>query len=267
MPFIPIHRAKIECPICGKRSWCMISDKGDAALCQRVQEGSKRRLDGGWYHLLQDSPRIIKFEKPKPVPKISPAEWELKYEDWECKGLPELSELLGVSIKSLHRARAGNIGIAWCFPMWRWPSMIGVRVRYPSGKQACIPGSQNGLFVPTGIYLEGPLLLPEGPSDLCAALDLGFDAVGRFNCSGGSELLQSYLKQYPRRDVVVVADSDTPGIKGATSIAKSILPFTRSITVIKPPKYNDLREWLHAGGTHDDIVRLIRNTRTTFFRR
>jgi hypothetical protein len=264
------------CEICGKVDWDTYTADGMYACCMRVQS-DKQLKNGGWLHKVGDAPRIIKFEKPKPVPKISPAEWELKYENWECEGLPELSELLGVSIKSLHRARAGNMGIAWTFPMWHWPSMVGVRVRYPSGKQACIPGSQNGLFVPTGITLEGPMLLPEGPSDTCAALNLGFDAIGRFNCNGGSELLQSFLSQY-RRDVVVVADNDEPkkrpdgsvfypGQEGAAKIAKAILPFTRSVTVIKPPKHKDLRDWLHAGGTRSDVLSLIRNTRTTFFRK
>ena len=144
--------------------------------------------------------------------------------------------------------------------------MIGVRLRYSNGKSACISGSQNGLFVPTGITLEGPLLLPEGPSDMCAGLDLNFDAVGRFNCNGGVELIQRYLKHY-RRDVVVVADHDDPGIKGASKVAKEILPFTRSVTVIKPPKHNDLHDWFLAGCRRDDVIRLIRNTKTIFFRK
>ena len=56
---------------------------------------------------------------------------------------------------------------------------------------------------------------------------------------------------------MVVSDFDTakfrpdgtkywPGQEGASTVAKAILPFTKSVTVIKPPKHKDLRDWSQA---------------------
>jgi len=42
------------CPICGEPDWCVVSNNGNYALCQRV-ESDVRRGEAGWLHRLNDT--------------------------------------------------------------------------------------------------------------------------------------------------------------------------------------------------------------------
>ena len=185
-----------------------------------------------------------------------------------------LGELLGVSVRSLMRLRAGFDGAAWTFPMFTgMGELIGARRRYENGKQKSVAGTHTGLFVPTDITTDD-LFVVEGSSDLATLLDMGFDGVGRPSCSGGTEYIQAYLGIF-RRNVIIVSDNDEwkfrpdgsrykPGQEGAERLMDAILPLTRSVTIIKPPRHKDIRAWYNDGATREQVLRLIKNT-TTFY--
>ena len=43
------------CPVCGKHDWCLRSQDDSAAICQRIEQGSKKRCgDAGWLHVFRD---------------------------------------------------------------------------------------------------------------------------------------------------------------------------------------------------------------------
>ena len=43
------------CPVCSKQDWCLYAKDGSAAICQRIEEGSKKRCgDAGWLHVLSN---------------------------------------------------------------------------------------------------------------------------------------------------------------------------------------------------------------------
>jgi hypothetical protein len=118
-----------------------------------------------------------------------------------------------------------------------------------------------------GLSGEGWLLITEGPTDCAAAMDLGFDAIGRASCLTGVRDVKVLLSRYPRKFVLIVADNDTPkmrsngetfypGREGANILAKTIRPLAGIVRVAMPPEHKDLWDWLKDGATHDDIINL-----------
>ena len=71
-----------------------------------------------------------------------------------------------------------------------------------------------------------PLLIVEGPTDVAAAVTLGFGAVGRPSVNGGKDELLSLLADFPAdREILIVgemdpkADGSWPGRDGAVKLA------------------------------------------------
>ena len=138
------------------------------------------------------------------------------------EALDRLAQSLGLSTDSLMRLGIGWSGKhrAWAFPMQdAGGNVLGFRLRLPGGKKLSVRGGKEGLFVPEGIDAHGLLLIAEGPTDTAALLDLGFNAVGRPSCTGGVKLLVDLVRKHRPSEVVIVADADTPGQRGAESLA------------------------------------------------
>jgi len=58
--------------------------------------------------------------------------------------------------------------------------------------------------------------------------------------------------------VVIIADADDPGRRGAESLAVALLPYVPSLKVVEPPApFKDLRSWQQASATPEDVHRLI----------
>jgi len=134
--------------------------------------------------------------------------------------------------------------------------VIGIRCRFPNGKKASVRGSRSGLFIPTDLRRDGPLLICEGPTDSAAALDLGFDAIGRPNCNSLVEMTVEVVKG--RMEIVIVADRDAVGIAGATKLANVIALHCPSVKIIQPPDgIKDLRQWLNRGLTPQALQNIV----------
>jgi len=61
----PMKRVNREtpCPVCGKTDWCLVSADKSAAICARVEEGSKKRSgDAGWLFVFDDKHRTRNVE-------------------------------------------------------------------------------------------------------------------------------------------------------------------------------------------------------------
>ena len=256
--------AQMPCPICGKKDWCLVAKDKSAVICPRKEEGSKKYIDGsGYLHVL------------------IPGQYEKKNPEWKSE-LPEhntvmgmlakkymkafddkskVAEDIGITPESLDRLFAGwssgNNGVT--FPMFRHRRrLIGIRVRSVSGKKFAIKGSKQGLFLPRG-WDDDPsrgLLICEGPTDTAAALDLGFDAIGRPSCMGGADLIAEAVG---KRAVAIIADNDGPGMDGAERLAKRLRTFCREVRIVVP-EHNDLRGWKSQGATKEDVVRAIKRS-------
>jgi phage/plasmid primase-like uncharacterized protein len=248
----------------------LIARDGTAAICQRIQ--SDRRVgDAGWLHRLRDdcwSPkrhraRTIRLSTTtKPASNISTlaAEYQAALNP---DGVQRLARHLGLTANSLYRLGVGWAPKhrAWAFPMVDAAgNVFGIRLRGQDGSKFAVKGGREGLFIPDAgrVASASPLLVAEGPTDTAALLDLGFgNVVGRPSCTGGIKLLVELMGARRPQEVVVVADGDEPGLRGAANLA-SVLVLHAPVRVIQPPAgVKDVRAWLQAGATAEIVREVI----------
>ncbi|NOG53317.1 MAG: AAA family ATPase [Planctomycetes bacterium] len=179
----------------------------------------------------------------------------------------ELAVALGVTARSLRRLRVGwcERSAAFSFPMRNAKgSIVGIRLRHAkSGAKFAETGGHDGLFIPTGLSGEGALVICEGPTDCCAVLDMGFDAIGRGNNNSrqSEEYITAFLTANPREEMWIVHDVDPSGsraatqtVKAADRLASRLVPVVGAVRVFSPPApYKDVRAWRNAGATMDDV--------------
>ncbi|AQQ09641.1 DNA primase (bacterial type) [Sedimentisphaera cyanobacteriorum] len=263
---------KTPCPICGKPDWCLIAPDKTAVICQRVQEGSVKRCgDAGWLHILIErgsnykrpnkySSRIsIDFGKEKDFSSLA----GLYKQQLTKEKLQQLTKQLKISTESLTKLNIGWDGKAYTFPMSNAKGrIIGIRRRFPNGSKASLNGSKTGLFIPDDLLCGGLCLVCEGTTDTAAALDLGFNAIGRPNCNSLIKMTASAVKDY--EEIVIVADNDTAGKTGAEKLADYLAVRCQKVKVIYPPEgIKDLRQWLGKGLTQTILKQIIEKTKTT----
>ena len=177
------------------------------------------------------------------------------------EALGQLAGNLGLSVESLQRFGVGWSvrHRAWTFPMRKAAGdVVGIRLRFPSGRKLSVKGGREGLFIPEGLQPGGRLLVGEGPTDAAALLDLGFQAVGRPNSSGGVKHLCELVRRLHSADVAIVADSDSPGQRGAELLAATLAAYVPTVKVIAPPDgVKDARQWKRAGAKAADVRKAI----------
>lgn len=249
------------CPICGKRDWCCTSSDGYVALCMRNE--SERRLTNdagefrGYIHQLKDDDRK---HKPVQVVQRQTMDFGPMAAQYARNLVPErlvaFADGLGLPPDALLRLGIGWTGSAFSFPMHNGAGkVIGIRLRdHRTGKKFAERGGREGVFVPLELG-EGQVLIAEGPTDTAAGIACGYLTIGRPSCCGGT---QHIAKMTHGRDVVVIADADEPGRRGAAALASTLVPTVASVRIIEPPEgFKDLRAWVKAGATAKDIAAAI----------
>ena len=242
---IRVNKARL-CPICEKPDWCLVAVDLSAAICARIAEGAVKRVgDAGYLHILIPGkmPDRTEYRRPKPRPVIDFTEQAHQAQSTITdEQVDRLAVSLGVTAKSLKRLSVGYDGQAYTFPMRdEKRRIIGVRRRFEDGRKLSVKGSTNALFIPKGLSENGRLVICEGPTDCAAALDLGFNAIGRPNCDSKIEMTARFAEG---RKVTIVADNDTPGIKGARKLARKLIRHCPEVKIIVPPAgVKDLRQW------------------------
>lgn len=255
------------CPICEKHDWCLIAQDGSAAICQRIESSKVVQRPGrdraGWLHVIRRTSGDYAFTrrligKPADPP---PRDWREFAERCESALQParlaRLSDSLGVSAGSLE-----SLGIGWAqshlsfsFPMLDTEGrIVGIRLRRPNGFKFAVTGSKQGLFYAS--LADQITLICEGPTDTAAAMDLGFQAVGRPSCNGGMDMLLAVLKTM-KAPIVVAADADKPGQAGAKALARRLLRDHFDVRLLTPP-VKDLREWKRQGVSAEDVIQSAR---------
>ena len=103
---------------------------------------------------------------------------------------------------------------------------------------------------------ELPTLVVEGQSDVAAAYDLGFTAVGKPSASGGFAYLIDLLIG---RDVIVIGENDAgAGRLGMEKTFEALRPKVKSVKKLMPPaEIKDLRAWLRRGLTREALLAAI----------
>jgi hypothetical protein len=257
------------CPICGKTDWCGTTADGVFACCMRTKSDKPTRNDG-WLHRIANAPpqSASRLHTPPPkAPSRRVIDWAAmlrRFErDTQKAKVERLAVSLGVSAGSL--SRLGIVWVArrhaWGFPMHDAAhQVIGIRLRTKSGFKFAVTGSQNGLFWSEDLTGAGPLLICEGPTDTAAILDLGYDAIGRPSCAGAVEMVIEVVQRLRRQDVVVVADTDGPGIGGADRVAQALTQAGHRPKVIRPTQGKDARLWVRGGATRAVVDAVIVST-------
>ena len=256
------------CPICERPDWCLISADSTAAICARV-ESQRRAGEAGYLHRLRDDhdfrlrPRIrtISMKPAAPITRFDDLAVQFRRAA-DPRRLNDLSVQLGLSVDSLDALGIGwsrDHG-AWTFPMVDAAGrVLGIRLRRPNGSKLAVTGSREGLFIPSITPNGDMLLICEGATDTAALTDFGFtNIVGRPSCTGGIRHTVDLVKVRKPRHVVIVADGDAPGQRGADNLAAVLLAYVPSLQLITPSHGNkDVRAWRKAGGTYADLMALV----------
>lgn len=227
------------CPVCGRKKYCMVNDNGSAVLCTKV-ENEHPINTAGYLHVLD----------PKQNLDYQPTEFEklfVKYRQNMISGMDEIiAHILGVTPKSVEK-----LGIGY-YPLenaWVWAEMdacgnvIGLLKRFQSGKKIMVKGSERGLTYRYPLpKSDKPVIVVEGASDVLAAMDMSYAAVGRPSADGGGKLLCTLLKG---RDVIIVGENDDgPGLRGMEKMFQILKPACKSVKKVLPPSgKKDLRSW------------------------
>lgn len=269
--FIELKRGQ-ECLICGHMQRCKTSPSG-AILCFRSAEthvpGFRfvRHVRGCSTYVPNDRTRefrpIIRRTRTAIAELVPPdlAPRATKYTAQLTDGLAEtFANGLGVSSGSLREVEAGFDGLRLCF-FERNASyeVTAINVRRLDGSKRVGPGHKRGLIVPKHLAeLPDPVLIVEGPSDVCACLTMGLTAVGRPNNAGGAELLAELLRG---RDVLLVGENDKkpdglwPGRDGATLVAMHLArAWRRGVWWAMPTTSKDVRAFLLENHEVDRII-------------
>jgi hypothetical protein len=236
---------------------CQGPDKNGEFLLFR--QPSERRRDG-------PRPNGRPNGQPDPPP---PSDWPARHEAARNRlaghHLDALAEALGVPAAGLSLLEPG---VEWfgpphdpqrvfVFPMRDGAGRVcGLHGRWPDGAKRALTGSSLAPFAPAGWKdSDGPLIIPEGASDVGAGCALGLPCVGRPSAKAGLQALADLLAG-TEREVVVLGefdpkdDGDWPGRDGAVATARKLAAaLRRPIDWAFPPgQAKDLRAWFAARG-------------------
>ena len=244
------------CAVCGKSHWCVRFKS--YSVCMRVQSDSPKHFVGGevgWIHPIEGVVVSAPLRPVKHHPCIDVSQIMRRWSLNSLRGeIVSLAKKLGVSKSSLEELQFvqtdndGEFGIPMRDGLGNY---IGIRVRHECGKKWAVPGSHSGIFIPN--CRPSPLaMVLEGPTDTAAALTLGYYGIGRPSCCGGLPHIISAVNRLKVERVVIVADNDDPGIRGAKTL-QIHLPVPSCVLVL-PCK--DLREFIKIGTRRmlDDMI-------------
>lgn len=249
------------CAVCGKPDWCGFTADG-LACCMRVHS-DRQAGNGGWFHGGQlhfgnkasRMPYKPSEPEPAPTPALDADLWlQAARRAWDEPKMTTWAERLGLDVRVMDALGACQVGGMLCFPMRDGQGrVVGIRTRNKDGQKRAIRGSRAGLFLPIirQSYLE-PVIC-EGPTDACAADQLGYDPIGRPSCSGCEDHILAVLRWYMASAVTICADNDGPGLAGAQHLADTLRNHRIKVRMVIPGGHKDLRDWLKAGATHDVV--------------
>lgn len=105
------------------------------------------------------------------------------------------------------------------------------------------------------------VLIVEGEKDADALAKLGFCSTT--NVGGAGKWLVDYSRTLSNRDVALIADNDDPGRAHMAMVLGSLITngvrSVREVTLPGLPVKGDASDWLQAGGTADQLKKLIRD--------
>lgn len=266
--------ASRPCPVCGAGSKGCSATGDDLHLCRGEPRGDWRRLtqspDAAGFHHYRAGPstapthRVPPVQSPPPLARNWRADAERFAKDLTPERRQQLVELLGLPVECL--AAFPFLGyyidprLGPCFTFTEHApngaiTAINRRIVNPppdEPNKKVMHGGRRGLYQSRGWRDgPGPLLLPEGASDVLALVAVGLKAVGRPSNTGGVELLVELLAD-EKRELIVLGENDRkddgkwPGREGAEATAQKLADaLGREIHWALPWEGSkDSREWV-----------------------
>jgi hypothetical protein len=185
---------RIRCSVCGRGDWCTFTT--EVACCMRVESDRPVR-NGGWLHPIGDVPVHLLTTPTIQTPSIDVVAMMREFRlCMTHRLLTTCATTLGITNESL-----SNLGTGWCttsqamaFPMYNERRIpVGIRLRSLRGEKWSVSGSRSGMFIPMVQNESDTLLVTEGPTDTCTAMDMGYMVVGRSSCVGSSATITTLL--------------------------------------------------------------------------
>lgn len=248
------------CPICQRPKYCSVAADGSVACCTKVEDGSfQTTKNGHWIHRLDADAVRDRAEIPHPAePQEDWGAMARGFQDQTTdRQVDALAKRWGVDRQALREIGVGHNGQQFTFPMHGASGAVcGIRVRMLNGNRWVITGGKNGIFRRLKPD-TGRLLVTEGESDCAAALTLGEDAIGVPGAEQDAACEIAAIYGHGR-DVVVIADNDERGAAGAQKLLENLIGKAKSVKLVRPPApHKDLRAWLLAGCTREDLAEAI----------
>ena len=105
-----------------------------------------------------------------------------------------------------------------------------------------------------------PVFIVEGEKDVNRLMSDGL--IATTNSGGAGKWRSEYNEFFRERDVVVIPDNDTVGIRHAKHVVdslRSIATSTKLLELEGLSKSGDVSDWLHQGHSVDDLLELVAN--------
>jgi hypothetical protein len=140
------------------------------------------------------------------------------------------------------------------------------RQRKPDGKGAWIWSVKDVRQVPYHLPqlmaapMDQPVFVVEGEKDVRRLESLGL--VATCNAGGAGKWPDALCSHFKERRVVILADNDEPGRKHAGKVAATLEPVAQVRVLCLPdlPPKGDVCDWLDAGGTVEQLLKLADTT-------
>jgi hypothetical protein len=234
-------------------------------------ESDKPAGNGGWIHRLKDAPagrEFVRRQPPPPQRHLNPddigREWARWADQTTDAHVNSLADALGVKALALR-----DVGACWAWPhdAWAFPMLdgagefCGMRLRSEDGTKRALRGSRHGVFLPSTRPESDTAVVCEGPTDLSAALSLGFWGIGRPSCLGAVADVKTTCARMGITKLLVIADNDGPGLRGAAKLIEEARMTAK--LVVLPAK--DLRAWVASGGGRSAVDACIDNAKWRVF--
>ena len=200
--------------------------------------------------------RVVRSD-PKPLaPRpLFDAMAEVLRRNMRPDALDHVAGLLGLPSAALER-----LGVGWSpsHQATTWPMrdgdgrVIGIRLRCPrTCRKWALSGSAAGLFFDPDVMRHrapgGRLWVCEGPTDCSALLSIGLDAIGVPSAGGAVDWVVALARRVRPAEVVIVADADDAGKRGAERLRDALL-IVAPVRIVSPPSgIKDARAWVCSG--------------------
>ena len=263
------------CEVCQGTDGCTVTEDG-LLLCRRCQGdqpgfvclGPAKR-DAQWTQYRREGDPVLEPRHSERAARNGKSS-NATAVDWNARATKFKAALTPAPLAELAAALAlpetvfDALHVGWCKSesCWTFPEsdgagqIIGIGRRFRDGSKKAMPSGHRGLTIPCQwLDREGPVFLPEGPSDTLALIALGLAAVGRPFNTGGIELLAMLLHDIPAdRRLIVLGENDAnqkgdwPGRDGAVKTAAQLQSRLGRLVewALPPDKAKDVRDWASA---------------------